>query len=82
QSPIALTPAGTPSLQSAPKYGTLIPNRIFVGGISGNATEAELKQFFTQFGAVKDAKIIMDRAGVSKGYGFVTFESQEEAEKI
>jgi len=33
------TPAGTPSLQTAPKYGTLIPNRIFVGGIAGNASE-------------------------------------------
>lgn len=32
------------------------------------ATEAELKQFFTQYGSVKDAKIIMDRAGVSKGW--------------
>lgn len=42
----------------------------------------ELKQFFTSYGAVKDSKIIADRAGVSKGYGFITFESQEDADRI
>lgn len=31
-------------------------------------TEPELKQFFSCYGAVKDSKIIADRAGVSKGY--------------
>lgn len=29
--------------------------------------ETELKQYFSAFGPVKDAKIIADRAGVSKG---------------
>ncbi|XP_077979260.1 uncharacterized protein LOC144434636 [Glandiceps talaboti] len=66
----------------APKYGTVIPNRIFVGGIAFNTTEIELKRFFTNFGMVKEAKIIADRAGVSKGYGFITFETPEEAARI
>lgn len=30
-------------------------------------TEDELKNFFCAYGAVKDSKIIADRAGVSKG---------------
>lgn len=81
-SPLSITPSGTPLSNSAPKYGTLIPNRIFVGGIAANQNEQELKQFFSAYGAVKDCKIIADRAGVSKGYGFVTFETQEDAEKI
>ncbi|KAK3108912.1 hypothetical protein FSP39_018516 [Pinctada imbricata] len=81
-SPI-VTPSSTPGAGTqAPKYGTLVPNRVFVGGIAANTTEQELKQFFTGYGAVKDTKIIVDRAGVSKGYGFVTFESQEDADKI
>ncbi|KAL4222823.1 hypothetical protein ACF0H5_018863 [Mactra antiquata] len=75
------TPCGTP-LSGAPKYGTVIPNRIFVGGIAANTTEQDLKQFFSTYGAVKDSKIIADRAGVSKGYGFITFESQEDADRI
>ncbi|XP_021373538.1 protein boule-like isoform X3 [Mizuhopecten yessoensis] len=79
----SITPCGTPlSGTHAPKYGTVIPNRIFVGGIAANTTEAELKQFFQAYGAVKDSKIIADRAGVSKGYGFITFENQEDAERI
>ncbi|KAL3832091.1 hypothetical protein ACJMK2_023815 [Sinanodonta woodiana] len=79
----SITPCGTPlSGTHAPKYGTVIPNRIFVGGIAANTTEVELKQFFSAFGAVKDSKIIADRAGVSKGYGFITFENQEDAERL
>uniref|UniRef100_K1QWP6 Protein boule n=1 Tax=Magallana gigas TaxID=29159 RepID=K1QWP6_MAGGI len=62
------TPSSTPlSSTHAPKYGTVIPNRIFVGGIAANTSEQELKQFFAAYGAVKDSKIIADRAGVSKG---------------
>lgn len=77
------TPCGTPlSGSNAPKFGTVIPNRIFVGGIAANTSEVELRQFFTSYGAVKDSKIIADRAGVSKGYGFITFENQEDADRI
>lgn len=32
---------------NAPKFGTLVPNRVFVGGISGNTTEHELAQLFS-----------------------------------
>jgi hypothetical protein len=32
---------------NAPKYGTLVPNRIFVGGISGSTTETELAHLFS-----------------------------------
>lgn len=76
------TPSSTPLSGHTPKYGTVIPSRIFVGGIAANTTDAELKQYFAAYGAVKDTKIITDRAGVSKGYGFVTFESQEDADRI
>ncbi|XP_067934336.1 protein boule-like isoform X3 [Watersipora subatra] len=62
--------------------GTVIPNRIFVGGIAPETTDSQLKEFFSSFGAVKDTKIICDRSGASKGYGFVTFETQEDADKI
>jgi len=77
------TPSSTPLSGHTPKFpGTVIPSRIFVGGIAANTTDAELKQYFAAYGAVKDTKIITDRAGVSKGYGFVTFESQEDADRI
>ncbi|XP_063875910.1 mucin-2-like isoform X3 [Scylla paramamosain] len=76
----------SPALSSignnAPKYGTLVPNRVFVGGISANTTEQDLLDLFSQYGIVKATKIISDRAGVSKGYGFVTFETEEEARRL
>ncbi|XP_018306655.1 atrophin-1 [Mycetomoellerius zeteki] len=79
----ASSPASAASLtMAAPKYGTLVPNRIFVGGISASTSEAELAQVFSAYGNVKATKIISDRAGVSKGYGFVTFETEEEAKRL
>lgn len=64
-------PRHEPANSAPPKFGTLIPNRIFVGGISCQTTEDELMQLFSKFGAVRGTKIILDRAGVSKGYGWV-----------
>jgi len=55
---------------------------VFVGGISSTTTESELHSLFSAFGNVKQTKIIQDRAGVSKGYGFVTFETEEEARRL
>ncbi|XP_033149673.1 protein boule isoform X3 [Drosophila busckii] len=79
----AAAPAGALEAPlGAPKYGTLIPNRIFVGGISGDTTEADLTRVFSAYGTVKSTKIIVDRAGVSKGYGFVTFETEQEAQRL
>lgn len=74
--------SSSPVASNAPKFGTLVPNRIFVGGIAANTTEAELSNLFSSYGKVKGTKIISDRAGVSKGYGFVTFETEEEATRI
>lgn len=59
----------------------MVPKRIFVGGISANTTESELHELFSQYGVVTNAKIILDRAGVSKGYGFVTFDTEEDAQR-
>lgn len=53
-----------------------------MGGISGSTTETELAQLFSAYGSVKATKVISDRAGVSKGYGFVTFETEEEAKRL
>ncbi|XP_054479741.1 protein boule-like [Anoplopoma fimbria] len=65
-----------------PRPGTVIPNRIFVGGIDYKVNESDLRHVFSQHGAVKEVKIVIDRSGMSKGYGFVTFETQDDALKI
>nr|XP_037273192.1 uncharacterized protein LOC119165103 [Rhipicephalus microplus] len=70
-----------PAGLNAPRYGTMVPKRIFVGGISVNTDESELHDLFSRYGTVTNVKIILDRAGVSKGYGFVTFETDEDAQR-
>ena len=46
--------------------------KLFVGNLSFQTTEAELKDLFTQAGQVETVRIITDRdTGRSKGFGFV-----------
>ena len=53
-------------------------NKLFVGNVSWNATEDQLKTFFEQVGEVTEAKIIYDRAtNRSKGIAFVTMATDE-----
>ncbi|NWI89768.1 BOLL protein, partial [Pitta sordida] len=80
--PDTVPPVQLNNLISSPRFGTVTPNRVFVGGIDFEINENDLKKFFARYGSVRELKIINDRAGVSKGYGFVTFETQEEAQKV
>jgi RNA recognition motif-containing protein len=49
-------------------------NKLFVGGLSWNTNDAELRGAFEKFGEVVEAKVITDRdTGRSRGFGFVTF---------
>ena len=55
--------------------------KLFVGGISWNTTDDGLRSAFEQYGEVTDAKIITDReTGRSRGFGFVTFAEDGDAE--
>jgi RNA recognition motif-containing protein len=45
---------------------------LFVAGLPYDLDDAELNEIFEKFGAVKSAKVVMDReTGKSKGFGFV-----------
>lgn len=56
---------------------------IYVGNLSYQMTEEELKGVFAAYGEVKSAKIIIDRnnSNRSKGFGFVEMDDQEQATK-
>ncbi len=46
--------------------------KLYVGNLSFETTEIELKELFTQSGLVETVRIITDRdTGRSKGFGFV-----------
>ncbi len=54
--------------------------KLFVGGISWNTTEDGLRGAFERFGQLGEVKVITDReTGRSRGFGFITFEQDEDA---
>ncbi|NXG08972.1 DAZL protein, partial [Sakesphorus luctuosus] len=62
--------------------GKIMPNTVFVGGIDLRMNEAEIRTVFERYGTVKEVKVITDRTGVSKGYGFVSFMENVDVQKI
>ena len=53
-------------------------NKVFVGGLSWNTDDEGLRQAFSDFGQVTEAKVITDReTGRSRGFGFVTYDSPD-----
>jgi RNA recognition motif-containing protein len=56
--------------------------KLYVGGLPYSTSDSELKDAFSQVGAVESAVIIMDKmSGRSKGFGFVEMSSDEDAQK-
>ncbi len=54
--------------------------KLFVGNIAWSASEDDLRNIFSQHGEVEDLVILKDKfTNRSKGFGFVTFASDEEA---
>ncbi len=54
---------------------------IFVGNLSYDLTEGELRQAFEAYGQVASASIIMDKmTGRSRGFGFVEMPEKNQAE--
>ncbi|CAM0910250.1 unnamed protein product [Alopecurus aequalis] len=57
--------------------------KIFVGGITPSLTEGQLKEHFSSYGAVAEHQIMVDHStGRSRGFGFVTFESEDAVERV
>ena len=54
--------------------------KLFVGSLSWNTTSDELRNAFAACGEVTEVKVVMNRdTGRSRGFGFVTYESEEGA---
>ena len=56
--------------------------KLFVGSLSWNVKDDQLRDFFAAAGTVTSATVITDReSGRSKGFGFVEMSTDDEAKK-
>lgn len=54
--------------------------RVYVGNLSGEVTESELRGLFAAYGPVSSAHVVVDSAdGRSRGFGFVEMQGQSDA---
>ncbi len=57
-------------------------SKLYVGNLSYNVTEEQLRELFGQAGTIKEITMIMDRdTQRPKGFGFVEMTTQVEAQK-
>ncbi|MGH8127030.1 MAG: RNA recognition motif domain-containing protein [Gammaproteobacteria bacterium] len=57
-------------------------NKLYVGNFPYSVNEDQLRGIFSQYGEISELALIMDRdTGRPKGFGFITFATQEAAEK-
>ncbi len=57
-------------------------NKVFVSGLPYKVQNEELKAYFESAGTITDAVVIFDKmTRRSKGFGFVTFETEAQAQK-
>ncbi|KIJ60450.1 hypothetical protein HYDPIDRAFT_117158 [Hydnomerulius pinastri MD-312] len=69
--------------RAIPREEHLRNTRYFVGGLSPVTTADSMREFFSAFGKVVDATVMVDReSGRSKGFGFVTFEDSNNSEQF
>lgn len=63
-------------------FDGILMKKLFVGGIAWGVDDEKLREYFEQIGPVTEARVIYDReTGRSRGFGFVTFENDEDAER-
>ncbi len=57
-------------------------NKLFVGNLPWSINTDQLREMFAEAGEISDAIVLSDKfTGRSKGFGFVTFVNDEDAEK-
>jgi RNA recognition motif-containing protein len=55
--------------------------KLYVGNLSFDTTEADLRDIFEQFGTVRETRVITDReTGRSRGFAFVTMGNDAEGQ--
>ncbi|KAM3184750.1 hypothetical protein ACTXT7_007731 [Hymenolepis weldensis] len=57
--------------------------KLFVGGLSQNTNDISLRIYFSRFGEIEDASVMIDnRTGRSRGFGYVKFRDQKSVNRV
>lgn len=57
-------------------------NKLFVGNFPFTVEESQLRDLFSPYGEIENLALIIDRdTGRAKGFAFITFATQQAAEK-
>jgi len=63
--------------------GTQRSKKIFVGGLAPTVDEKAFREYFEQYGSVKDAVVMYDHENKRpRGFGFVTFQDDDAVAKV
>ena len=74
-------PGNREQCQQAARQETIMSTKLYVGNLSYNTTETQLRELFAAHGTVSSVDLIMDKfSGRPRGFGFVTMETKEAAE--
>jgi RNA-binding protein Musashi len=72
--------APAPAAGQAPQGQT---RKIFVGGLASHQAEADVQNYFQQFGAISEVLVMRDmQTQRPRGFGFVTFESEDTVVRV
>ncbi|CEP62399.1 Hrp1p LALA0_S05e04786g [Lachancea lanzarotensis] len=57
--------------------------KIFVGGIGPDVRPKEFEEFFSQWGTIIDAQLMLDKdTGRSRGFGFITYDTPDAVDRV
>lgn len=73
-----------PNLGPVPQPGGITTQgKIFIGGLTTDTTEQDLKMHFEKFGELTDVVVMRDKAThKGRGFGFVTFKDEKNVDKV
>lgn len=55
--------------------------KLFVRNLDWDLSEDQVHEFFAQFGEISSVKLPLDKFGRKRGFGFVEFVNEEDAQK-
>ena len=56
-----------------------MPSNLFIGNLPHDATETQVRDYFSQVGIVHSVKLMTDRKGRSRCFGFINIDDPEKA---